>query len=508
LPDLGKNIKCGNSLIGPDFYDNEQMFLLDEDARYRINVFSWEREFPDAMKNGGFDAVIGNPPYIRIQTLKAWSPMEVDFFNRSYTATGSGSYDIYVVFVERGLSLLNPEGLLGFILPSKFFVTDYGKPIRRLIASRSCLASVVDFRHEQVFNGPTTYTCLLFLGAQARQDMNYAEAVPAESVNESLSFRTIPSASLTELPWSFEFAIQKTLATKLSKQSVALLEIPADIARGSSTGDDGVFMLTAKGKILSTLAGEEIEIEPELLRIPVFATDFGRYRFYPDQRNRIIFPYRVNANGYSLISEAELRSKFPLAFSYLASKKKTLQARKQFSRWFGYSAPRNLHIHDSAQLVVPLLAERGMYAELPKNMKRYCLMAGGGFSISVKMSDCSPHYLLGLLNSTLLFWRLKNISNIFRGGWVTCTKQYVGTLPILVPDPSSSAQMGLPDLIELLVEKMLEVVGQRRSARTDQERTVLERQIDATDRQIDKLVYELYGLTEEEIEIVESSVKG
>jgi type I restriction-modification system DNA methylase subunit len=151
LPDLGKNIKCGNSLIGSDFYENQQLFLLDDDDRYRINVFDWKQAFQDAMKDGGFDVVIGNPPYIRIQALKRWSPVEADFFNRRYAAAGDGSYDIYVVFIERGLSLLNPDGHLGFILPSKFFVTDYGNPIRKLITSKSCLSSIVDFRHEQVF---------------------------------------------------------------------------------------------------------------------------------------------------------------------------------------------------------------------------------------------------------------------------------------------------------------------------------------------------------------------
>ena len=63
LPDLGNNIKCGNSLIGPDFYDGQQLSLLDEDERLRINVFDWNAEFPGIMKAGGFDAVIGNPPW-------------------------------------------------------------------------------------------------------------------------------------------------------------------------------------------------------------------------------------------------------------------------------------------------------------------------------------------------------------------------------------------------------------------------------------------------------------
>ena len=127
LPDLGRNIKCGNSLIGPDFYAGQQMALLDDEAALRINVFDWQAEFPQvftARPSGfpetpkvsgedGFDVIIGNPPYIRIQVLKEWAPLEVEYYKRRYRAAGKGNYDIYVVFVEKALSLLNerPAGL-------------------------------------------------------------------------------------------------------------------------------------------------------------------------------------------------------------------------------------------------------------------------------------------------------------------------------------------------------------------------------------------------------------
>src|SRR5450759_4655995 len=131
LPDLAHNIQCGNSLIGPDFYDSQ--LDLDEETTQRINVFDWQAAFPQVFKVGGFDAVIGNPPYIRIQTLKESSPQEIDFYKQSYTTTAKGNYDIYVIFIERGLQLLNRIGKLGFILPNKFFTTDYGGALRELL---------------------------------------------------------------------------------------------------------------------------------------------------------------------------------------------------------------------------------------------------------------------------------------------------------------------------------------------------------------------------------------
>ena len=121
LPDLGENIKCGNSLIGPEFYSRHQLALLDDTELHRVNVFDWATEFPRVFSSSdpGFDAVVGNPPYIRIQAMKQWAPLEVEFYKKWYESASSGNYDIYVVFVEKGLALLNSAGRLGYILPHK-----------------------------------------------------------------------------------------------------------------------------------------------------------------------------------------------------------------------------------------------------------------------------------------------------------------------------------------------------------------------------------------------------
>jgi hypothetical protein len=135
-------------------------------------------------------------------------------------------------------------------------------------------------------------------------------------------------------------------------------------------------------------------------------------------------------------------------------------------------------------------------------------MASAGFTIAVSRScPVKSEYVLGLLNSTLLFWRLKQTSNIFRGGWITCTKQYVGELPIRSIDFSVKAEAAQHDRVVGLVTTMLALVKNNQSAKLPQEQNRLQREIDATDRQIDRLVYELYGLTDDEIRIVEEAMK-
>ena len=114
-----------------------------------------------------------------------------------------------------------------------------------------------------------------------------------------------------------------------------------------------------------------------------------------------------------------------------------------------------------------------------------------------------PEYVLGLLNSKLLFWRLGTLSNLFRGGWITCTKQYFGALPIRNIDLSNAADKSRHDQVVQRVEQMLALHQRLSAAKTPQEKTALERQITTTDTQIDRLVYELYGLTDAEIKLME-----
>ena len=506
LPDLGNNIKCGNSLIGMDFYNTPLTPLfrgekmdsplargaggVSDEERYRINPFDWKAEFPEIMKAGGFDVVIGNPPYVRIQ---GFPRNQIDYLTKHYRSA-KGNCDLYVSFIERGYTLLKPKGRLGEIVPNKFFKTDYGEGLRELLATSKAVTAIVDFGANQVFEA-TTYTCLLFLAKQINHTFYYTKAQAQAQDLLNPKFVVKNSETLNKDAWLFSSEEITTLLAKLSRNTKRLLDLPSEMSRGSSSGDDEVFVLENKSS----------NIESEILRVPLFATDFNRYSFSLSDKWRIIFPYVFDNGSFRLYTEEELRKKFPKAYAYLQFHQVVLRKRKQYKEWFGYSAPRNLKLHDRAQIIVPLLADRGLFALIPKNTtEKLCPMASGGFTITLS-PDCplKPEYLLGLLNSRLLFWKLLQMSNIFRGGWITCTKQYFGELPIRIinfPDPADKARH---DRIGAFVEQMLELHKQLASAKTDHDKTAIQRQIDATDRQIDQLVYELYGLTEEEIKIVE-----
>ena len=173
LPDLAANIKCGNSLIGSDFYKDKQLSLFDEESQYKINAFDWETEFPDIFngkkpktksKNPGFDAVIGNPPYVRQEGLG-----EAKSYYRSQYKTFRPTADLYVNFIEKELDLLKPDGLLGMIVSNKWLRATYGQPLREHLVNNASVLQIVDFAGLPVFVGATVRTLILICSPLAKQ---------------------------------------------------------------------------------------------------------------------------------------------------------------------------------------------------------------------------------------------------------------------------------------------------------------------------------------------------
>src|ERR1035437_9270239 len=247
LPALENNIKCGNSLIASDFS------MMHEDL-VRVRAFDWPVQFAPIMKAGGFDAVIGNPPYIRIQ---GFPEDQIAYFGNNYRAA-TGNYDIYVNFVERGLNLLSKTGRLGMILPNKFFRTDYGLGLRMLLDEQKTVAGIVDFGAEQVFDA-TTYTCLLFLSRKRSETFEHASSKADEKVLRAVQLQQRPIDSLSSAAWTLADETQLRLQEKLKLKSIRLLDLPADMSRGSSSGDDEVFVVEANGHGL----------EKDILRTPL-----------------------------------------------------------------------------------------------------------------------------------------------------------------------------------------------------------------------------------------------
>jgi hypothetical protein len=516
LPDLGSNIKCGNSLIGPDFYSvgaGHDLPLFKEDEAYRINAFDWEKEFPEIIKRGGFDAVIGNPPYIRIQTMKEWAPLEVELYKKYYTAASKGNYDIYVVFIERGLSLLNKSGRLGFILPHKFFNAQYGESIRALLSKGKHLSEIVHFGDQQLFAGATNYTCLLFLDKEGNKQCHFVKVddVTAWRNMGEANEGAIPSAKITSTEWNFAIGKGAALFEKLNQMPVMLGDV-ADIFVGLQTSADDVFIMdlieetTRTIRLNSKALNIEWTFEKGLLFPLVSGTDVNRYSDLP-QRQYILFPYKVDGKSVELIDFDVISKTYPKTAAYLLKNKGRLEGRERGKfkghDWYRFGRNQNIGIQEQIKLCVPRLVTN-LYAAYDIEGNHFLDNVDvGGITLKPEYQKQGLVYLLGLINSKLLRWYFPFVSAPFRGGWMSANRQFLSQLPIQIINFSNPADKARHDRIGKLVEQMLSLHKQLATVKTPDDKTRIQRQIDATDQEIKQLVYELYGLTEKEIQIVE-----
>jgi Eco57I restriction-modification methylase/TaqI-like C-terminal specificity domain len=518
LPELKYNIICGNSLIGPEVY--EQGALFGDADHDRINAFDWNSDvagFGRIMEEGGFDCVIGNPPYVRIQHMKEWAPVEVEFYKEHYKSAGSGNYDVYVVFVEKGLSVMQERGKLGFILPNKFMSARYGKQLRSLLSSGRHLAQILNFGHEQVFEGATNYTCLLFLEKSGSRTLRFVKVddLNAWRLTGKGIEGAIPTAKVTAGEWNFTVGAAGDLFERLRKMRVKLSDIAARIFQGIIPGADKVYCLdllnvnrgvaTCRSRALE----RDVRLELELLRGIVSGAEVTRYHL-AETRMRVLYPYRAAEDREcELITPAAMADEFPHAFAYFKSTRRILDERDhgsaKGSTWYKYIRTQNIGLQPLPKLAVPRLVAR-LHCALDEK-GAFCLdnVDVGGVMIDAR-TGLSPLYVLGLLNSRLLDFYFKRQSVPFRGNYFSANRQYIENLPIRTFDFNNPAHQALHDRMVNLAQHMLDLNKKKHSesfAPSEVQR--LEREIATTDAKIDSLVCELYGVTDEERKIIEEA---
>ncbi|MCM1987487.1 Eco57I restriction-modification methylase domain-containing protein [Methanococcoides seepicolus] len=517
LPSLHHNIKCGNSLIGPEIYSSVQVTLNGDEDFYRINAFDWKSEFSVIFESGGFDAVIGNPPYIRIQAMKEWAPLEVEFYKKLYESASKGNYDIYVVFVEKGLSLLNKDGVLGYILPHKFFNAKYGETIREIISEGENLTQVVHFGHEQVFKNATTYTCLLFLDKEKQRTFIFKKVNSLDLWKKSKNCTSgeISHKEVTSKEWNFVVGKGSDLYRKLTKLPIKLQDITEKIYQGLVTGADPVFILekTADNQFCSAATGKNHRIEPTLMhQLCKGSVDIKRY-YTKVISKYILFPYKMEDGKATLIGKDEFKNNYPLAWKYLKNNQPVLESREKgkwkHEKWYAFGRSQNLNEMEKIKIITPSIAQFTSFVLDAKDYKYFVGSGGGGgggYGLLLKDSTFeSYHFILGILNSKLVDWYVKLVSTPFRGGYYAYNRQYIENIPIVKIDTSNSEVMNCYNRTVYLVGQMLELHKKLNSSKLSSDKEMIKRRIDATDAEINGLVYELYGLTEDEIKIVEES---
>jgi len=547
LNKLNNNIKCGNSLID----DSE---IVGEKA------FNWQNEFPEIFAKGGFDVVIGNPPYVRVQNI---SKTDLEFIEKKY-CTATGKFDLYVLFNELSISLIKESGLICFIQPHRFITSDFGKGLRSFIQERKVLTQYISFTDIDIFEGATTYTGIFFLQKNSSKNVFYKEYrnVKPNQIAESLPLLEISDFEVVNYEnnlqnWSFQGKHQYSIIQKLEKFSL-LSEFTCNISQGVIPGSDKIYYLNViedKGDLLlvsNQLSNEPFLIESKIVKPIIKGNNVKRF-CVPEWDFVIIYPYVLDDSGQKILSLSYLEQEFPYTFAYLKSHQKFLydlrvKYKTNPEEWYGFHRARDIKFLSANKILTthasihPSFTVSGLDRFFNQNI----------YGIELK-ENLNIYYFLGVLNSKLIDFVIRNTSSMINGGYYLYKSDYLNKLPIVLKtndsivdlvkqslDLNSKLQIHISDFINFMNSKFnialsvnnfqewykldfldfIKVLKKLKIHLTLSEESEwlkyfneqkdmllnISMNIEKIDKELNKIVYELYGLSAEEIKIVEESI--
>lgn len=470
LPNLGDNIKCGNSLVGSDFYINQELNLFDEDAIYKINAFDWNKQFPQIFKDGGFECVIGNPPYFNIQTLGAKSK-QAQYIQHKYSDIWQDKSDILFYFINKAFAISRDS--IGYIVSNAFLFSDKAQKLRNKILDDGRLKHIVNFEQFLVFDaGITTCVAIFEKGkksftANVLKKKEYTVNEVVERMNNSANSFEV------KLKYNDVFALIGPKTEKLNKKidgKHPKLSSICKIGKGMETAADKVFLFDSF----------PTEFPVEFVKKRVTGENMDRYIIFDDD---IYVLYYEDVDNFDKLPES--------IKAYLSNNKIILSKRatcKNEGRvWWRYSRPMHKEYYNLPKL----------YCNRRDCGNNFCYDDGFdylGFSnmtvIFETNKDYKIKYILALLNSNLLSFRYKSIGKQTGGGSYEYFPNGVGKLPIPAVNDTKQQEFAK------LADQMMIAVKKQHKAVSEQDKRIADTLVSAINNQINQKVYELYGITD------------
>jgi len=460
LPDLGENIKCGNSLIGTDFYDDKQSLLTDPEERYRINAFDWEEEFPQIIKwkdktkreledGFGFDGVVGNPPYIFTRG-KSFDDFSKDYYSNRYFFS---NYQIntYCLFIEIADLLLKNCGMIGFIVPNTWLTIHTFKNLRHFILTDRGSISVINV-FDKVFKDANVDNCILTYCKVDNDELKLGEIedsslkVWSVNTNNLLSDTCIINIGLSSDTSKIE-CLQKI------NNAAQRLDMFANVTTGLKAYQIG------KGKPSQNESDKNGRIFHSL---DIIDSTYGKYLKGIDVKR-----YIVQWSG-----------------EYIS-----------YGDWL--AEPRRSVYFDKPRILVRQIPNKPPYSINAAYIEE--LAYNDINSMVIQKISVNPFLILSQLNSKLTsFWFINTFDKMQRKTFPQFKVNELKTFPIIGTMNS--------ELISLC-ENIIGLKLSHAKTKIVEDKRSLQRLIDKTDRDIDNLVYQLYGLSDKEIQIIEDSMK-
>lgn len=379
---------------------------------------------------GTADILLGNPPYVRSQLLdRKYS----EKLRNLYSDVAQGNFDLSVLFLDHAIRFLREGGIASYILSSKFMVSKYGEAICKKLASDVRILNIEDFGDSQLFEGRTTYTCVLTFAKMPPTKRFTVTTYPtgisnAASIVKGQSF-TLLSERLNSHPWDFANGEEQSALNKLRDTKNPLLtEVFTTIIQGVRTGANQVFLVDS----------ESVDIEPELLLPFVSGEDIRRLN-YKTNKYKLLFPYRKSAFGEQIpLVESEIKQKYPKAWVYLNSKKSILLERsiEKGTEWFSYSRTQNLNSSSVKKMLVREMMPR---AEFAADLKGELSFSSGYALVANRMDDKELILWTAVLNTPTMEFNLRRNGTQLHSGWFRLLKHHLNRVRLPLFDTQSKA---------------------------------------------------------------------
>ncbi len=445
---------------------------------------------------GGFDVVIGNPPYVRQEGLSDFK----EYFHHHYKSY-NGIADIYVYFIEKAYKLLNENGYFSFIVANKWLRANYGKQLREHLSNIN-INEIIDFGDLPIFKGATTYPCIINISKESSSNIINAHTV---NTDDFIHFHEYVKNSLIQVDkkyldningWNLVDNKIHQLLNKINHVGISLENyVEKRIYYGIKTGFNDAFIIDENTK------NEIIEKSPicsQVIKPFLAGKEIKRYAPLSPQKYLILFPKGwTNDNRNNQKPWEFIENTYPAIAEHLIQYKS--KAEKRYDKgeyWWELRACEYYDAFEKNKIIYPNILKK---TEFTYDDNRYYTNQKC-FIIST-----DDKYLLGILNSQITFFLMRNILPKLRGGFYEPSYVYFKFFPIKTIDFSNPDEKAKHDRMVDLVEQML---AAQKAARADEAADDFTRRhhrqrIEILDRQIDTLAYELYGLTEEEVKIVE-----
>ena len=501
LEEIGTHIQCGNTLVEPNIMD---LFPEIQDSLEELqttNAFLPKSAFADIFRHGGFDYVIGNPPYVEVKHYNMETPTMASYIKKVYSSSRNGKIDLSIPFVERGIQLLNEHGRLGYIIQKRFFRTEYGKGIRKFLSEKKLLNSIYDYTQTDLFIGKITYVAVLVCDKNAENNSRVTY------INSDNQVRTMLASNLFSAnPWLLKNLRVNKIRMNLGTRLGTLRDV-CHVKVGLQMLWDAAYHIYADRVTEKLIKGHttidpDVTIEKEACRILLCNENFSPLTLQT-QKTFALFPYEIDGNNnVHELSMTEFTQRYPLAAAYLRLHRQEIEQHVQTlpKRNFSYDKDEYWHLYTRAnnlnatypKICIPMTAQ---YPQAAVVMERnvYCDNANMFFLQMSNLTPCKLYAMAAIINSTIFSTLARSMANPQQGGYFKFNKQFLDPVPVPVMD----IQQENKDIKEL-ARLALRIEQLNLRIKKEPKRSGLCHALVSAWKNVDTICDRLYGITENE----------